>query len=202
MVDEQAQAPVPAKSRKAQIMKAAGDLFERGAHQEASMEAIAQHVGIRKASLYYYFSSKDELLGQMQQAMIEPVIQAHQSRLDEGILDARGLLLGMVTDLVSLTETHPGHMRIYVERQHELPDAIRDKIVEQADRYGEMLVDVLRRGVAEGVFRVAAPNLTALAILGMCHSTYQWYRPGGRRTVGDIAQYFYDTLITGIGASS
>ncbi|MDT3443884.1 TetR/AcrR family transcriptional regulator [Pseudofrankia sp. BMG5.37] len=202
MADERAQAPLPANSRRAQIMKAAGDLFERRAYQEASMEAIAQHVGIRKASLYYYFSSKDELLGQMQQEMIEPVINAHQSRLSEGALDSRGLLLAMMTDLVSLTETHPGHMRIYVERHRELPELIRGKIAEQTDRYRGMLVDVLGRGVAEGVFTVADPNLTAMAILGMCGSTYQWYRPGGKCTAPEIAQYFYHILMTGIENSS
>ncbi|WP_198939480.1 MULTISPECIES: TetR/AcrR family transcriptional regulator [Pseudofrankia] len=201
-MDEQAQAPLPAKSRKAQILKAAGDLFERRADQEASMEAIAQHVGIRKASLYYYFRSKDELLGQMQQEMIEPVINAHQSRLGEGTLDPRGLLLAMMTDLVSLMETHPGHMRVYFERNRELPEVIRSKIAEQADRYRGMLVDVLNRGVAEGAFAVPAPNLTALAILGMCGSTYQWYRPGGKRTAPEIAQYFYDTIMNGIGIPS
>ena len=71
------------------------------------MEAIAQQVGIRKASLYYYFSSKDDLLTQMHQERLEPIIYAHHCRVDAGDLDARGLLLAMMTDLVSLMEIHP-----------------------------------------------------------------------------------------------
>jgi TetR/AcrR family transcriptional regulator, cholesterol catabolism regulator len=88
-------------------MKVAADLFAARAYEETSMEAIAQQVGIRKASLYYYFSSKDDLLTKMHQERLEPIIYAHHRRVDAGDLDARGLLLAMMTDLVSLMEIHP-----------------------------------------------------------------------------------------------
>jgi TetR/AcrR family transcriptional regulator, cholesterol catabolism regulator len=179
-------------------MKVAAELFENRAYQETSMEAIARQVGIRKASLYYYFSSKDDLLAQMHLGIIEPIIDAHQRRLDASALDPRALLLAMMTDLVSLLETHPGHMRGVFEHFRELPETVRAKIAEQRDRYRRMLVDVLDQGVAEGAFAIADPDLTALAILGMCSGTYQWFRPGGELTAAQVAQYFYDTLMTGI----
>jgi AcrR family transcriptional regulator len=198
VVDQQARTRLPAASRKAQIMKVAADMFATRAYENTSMEAIAQEVGIRKASLYYYFSSKDDLVAQMHRERIEPIIYAHQQRLDSGELDPRALLFAMMTDLISLLETHPGDMRVVLDYYRELPETARAKITEQGDRYRRMLVDVLDRGVAEGQFAIAEPNLTAVAILGMCSSTHQWFRPGGRRTVAQIAQYFYDTLMNGI----
>ena len=62
MVDQKGRVRLPAASRRAQIMKAAADMFSGGSYDETSMEAIAKQVGIRKASLYYYFTSKDDLL--------------------------------------------------------------------------------------------------------------------------------------------
>ena len=201
VVDQQARNRLPAASRRAQIMKVAADLFATRAYEETSMEAIAQQVGIRKASLYYYFSGKDDLVAQMHQERLEPIIYAHQRRLEAGDLDSRGLLRAMMTDLVSLMETHPGHMRVLFEYYRELPETARAKATEQRDHYRRILVDVLDRGVAEGVFAIADPNLTALAILGMCSSTYQWFRPGGKRTAAEVAQYFYDTVMNGIDSA-
>ena len=179
-MEQQAGTRLPAASRKAQIMKVAADLFETRAYQETSMEAIAKEVGIGKASLYYYFSSKDDLLAQMHLGMIVLIIDAHQRRVDDGVLDPSVLLLAMMTDLVSLTETHPGHMRGVFEHFQELPETARAKIAEQRDRYRGTIIHVLDRGVAEGVFTVADPNLTAMAILGMCSWTYQSVPPRRR----------------------
>ena len=183
-------------------MKVAADLFATRAYEETSMEAIARQVGIRKASLYYYFSSKDDLLAQMHQERLEPIIHAHQRRVDDGDLDPRGLLLAMMSDLVSLMELHPGHLRVLFEYYRELPEPARVNSSELRDRYRRMLVDVLDRGVAEGVFRIADTNLTGLAILGMCSSTYQWFRPAGERTAAQVAQYFYDIVINGIDSAA
>ncbi|MET9084924.1 TetR/AcrR family transcriptional regulator [Streptomyces sp. NPDC004237] len=187
------------EQRKEQIMKAAADLFDTRGYQDTPMEAIAQQVGIRKASLYYYFPSKDALLVQMHQEMIDLITDAQQRRLDEGGLGPRELLLAVMTDLVSLMETHPGHLRVFFEHFRELPEEVRDEIAAKRDRYLQMLVDVFERGVVEGEFRVADPRLSALGILGMCNWTYQWFRPGGKRDAADVARYFYDTLLRGIG---
>ncbi|HYB82287.1 MAG TPA: TetR/AcrR family transcriptional regulator [Mycobacterium sp.] len=198
MAEQQARNRLPAASRRAQIMKVAADLFAARAYEETSMEAIAQQVGIRKASLYYYFNSKDDLLTQMHQERLEPIIYAHHRRVDAGDLDARGLLLAMMTDLVSLMEIHPGHMRVLFEYYEELPEAARANFTELRDRYRRMLIDVLDKGVAEGAFAIADAHLTALAILGMCSSTYQWFRPGGEHTATEVAQCFFDIVMNGI----
>ncbi|MEU0303589.1 TetR/AcrR family transcriptional regulator [Streptomyces sp. NPDC006175] len=193
---------MPGEQRKAQIMKVAAGLFDTRGYQETSMEAIAQQVGIRKPSLYYYFPSKDALLVQMHQEMIDLIVEAQQRRLDEGALDPRGLLLAIMTDLVSLMETHPGHLRVFFEHYRELPEPVRKEVADKRDRYEGMLLDVLARGIAAGQFRIADPRLTTMAILGMCNWAYQWFRPGGGRSAAEVARYFHDTLLGGIDAGA
>ncbi|HTU04761.1 MAG TPA: TetR/AcrR family transcriptional regulator, partial [Trebonia sp.] len=178
MVDQKGRVRLPAASRRAQIMKVAAEMFSAGSYDETSMEAIAKQVGIRKASLYYYFTSKDDLLAQMHQESFEPIIFAHQQRVSSGEFGPPDLLLAMMTDLISLLETHAGDMHMVFDHYGDLPETARAKITEQGARYHQLLVDVLDRGVADGQFTVAEPNLTALAILGMCSSTHHWFRPG------------------------
>ncbi len=179
-------------------MQVATDLFAVGAYEDTSMEAIAEKVGIRKASLYYYFTSKDDLLAQMHSERVESIVTAHRDLVTAGALDPPALLLTMMTDLVSLVANHPRHLRLFFERVRELPEEGRERISEQSNQYRRMLAEVLDRGVADGAFAITDTNLTALAILGMCDSVYYWYRPGGPRTAEEIAQYFYDTVVQGL----
>ncbi|WP_307873594.1 MULTISPECIES: TetR/AcrR family transcriptional regulator [unclassified Frankia] len=197
-MDHQARNRRPGADRRAQIMQVAADLFEANAYQGTSMEAVAQRVGIRKASLYYYFASKDDLLAQMHLETIEPIFEAHRQRLDAHILGSRDLLLAMMADLVSLAESHGIHMRQVFDHFQELPEPVRTKIIDQRDNYREMIIDVLNQGIADGVFATNDVNLTALAILGMCSWTYQWFRPAGERTTAEIAQHFYDLVMNGL----
>ena len=50
------------KPTKEKILDAAIDLFAQKGFDAVSMQDIAQAVGIKKASLYYYFISKDQIL--------------------------------------------------------------------------------------------------------------------------------------------
>lgn len=192
---------MPGAQRRQQIMRVAAELFDTRGYQETSMEALAQQVGVRKATLYYYFQGKDALLVEMHREMIDLILDAQRRRLDRAAHRPRELLLAIMTDLVSLMETHPGHLRIFFEHYRELPGPVREEIAAKRDRYRNMLIDVLDQGVAQGEFRIADTRLTALAVLGMSNWAYQWFRPGGGRTAAEVARYFYDTLLGGIEAS-
>lgn len=53
------------KGFEADILRAAEELFESKGYAQTSMSAIARAVGIDQSSLYYWFSSKDDLLEAM-----------------------------------------------------------------------------------------------------------------------------------------
>ncbi|MEX5712178.1 TetR/AcrR family transcriptional regulator [Parafrankia sp. FMc6] len=200
-MDQQERNRLPGADRRALIIQAAADLFETRAYHGTSMEAIAQQAGVRKASLYYYFASKDDLLAQVHLGIIEPMFEAHRRRLDSKALDSQGMLLAMMTDLVSLAESHGIHMRQLFEHFQELPEPVRAKIIDQRDTYRELIIDVLNQGNADGAFAITEPDLTALAILGMCSWTYQWFRPAGDRTSAEIAQHFFHVIMNGISGN-
>ncbi len=51
-----------ARDTKAEIHAAALELFSSRGYEKTSLREIAEQVGITKASLYYHYSSKQELL--------------------------------------------------------------------------------------------------------------------------------------------
>jgi AcrR family transcriptional regulator len=56
------QLPTSPRDTKAAIHRAALDLFSSQGYEKTSLREIAEQVGITKASLYYHYSSKQELL--------------------------------------------------------------------------------------------------------------------------------------------
>ncbi len=183
-----------AASRRAQIIEVAAALFEEVGYHHATMEQLAQRVGIRKASLYYYFSNKELILVEIHQDMISYVLDRAKAR---GGTAAERVHFIMY-DLISLMEIFPGRLRVFFEHYRELPAEQRKAIKGKRDEYHEVLLRTLREGAASGEFVLENPEITALSILGMCNWTYQWFRPGGSMDAAHIAHDFFTTLLGGI----
>lgn len=56
------QQDTPARDTKTEIHRVALELFSSRGYEKTSLREIAEHVGITKASLYYHYSSKQDLL--------------------------------------------------------------------------------------------------------------------------------------------
>ena len=188
--------------RKLQIVEAAANLFERRGYHETTMDLIAANVGIRKPSLYHYFASKDEILVVIHEEMINLIIATQEDRVAAGELTPDQMLRAIMTDLVSLMETHPGHLRIFFEHWRELPEDVATSTSRKRDHYQQLLVDVLEAGVAEGRFRIADTKLASFAILGMCNWTYQWFHPGRGFSAAQVADAFWRFFVEGISPVS
>ena len=71
-------------SRRQQLIEAATELFARRGYAGTSMQDIADAVGIRKPSLYKFFSSKDDLYGAVLESTLAPLAEAIDDVLGGG----------------------------------------------------------------------------------------------------------------------
>ncbi|MEN2738417.1 TetR/AcrR family transcriptional regulator [Microbacterium sp. X-17] len=188
-------------ARRVQIREVAAGLFGRAGYRDTSMDRIADEVGIKKASLYYYFPSKDRLLIEMHDEMIELIISSHEARMAAGNASPSELIVGMMTDIVSLQETHPGSLRVFFEHFNEIPEPERTRVLERRGVYEGYLREQLQRGIDAGEFKPLDVRLAVFAILGMANWSYQWFRPGGRATAEQVAREFWTMLSAGIAAT-
>ena len=180
--------------RRAVVGKAA-DLFDRAGYHTTSMSELAQAVGLRKPTLYHYFQSKDEILFSIHEEFIDLLLARQRAR---GSAPPAECLREVVGDVLSLMDTHPGHVRVFFEHYRELAEPDRATIRAKRDAYFEAVREVVVRGQAEGAFRELDPALVTLALFGMCNWAYQWYRPDGRLTSEAIAELFFDLFTHGL----
>jgi TetR/AcrR family transcriptional regulator, cholesterol catabolism regulator len=190
--------PSAADARRAEVITLAAGLFDQRGYASVSMEQIAAAAGIAKPTLYHYFRAKDEILRGIHETFIDLLLERQDERIRLGLAPA-DLLLGAMTDIFGLMETHRGHVRAFFEHHRELPDAARQEIRVKRDRYQQLIQDAVTEGIRTGVFRPVDPDTATLAVFGICNWAYQWWRPGGADPA-HTAQKMWDLVIRGLTA--
>ena len=192
--------PSAADVRRAEVITLAASLFDGRGYASVSMEQIAAAAGIAKPTLYHYFKGKDEILRGIHETFIDILLQRQDERVQLGLAPA-DLLLGAMTDIFGLMETHRGHVRVFFEHHRELPDTARQEIRVKRDRYQQLIRDAIAEGVRAGTYRDVDPELAALAVFGICNWAYQWWRPRSGADPALTAQKMWDLIIRGLAIS-
>jgi hypothetical protein len=71
-------------------------------------------------------------------------------------------------------------------------------IVRRRDEYERIFQDLIRQGTEEGVFAGVDIKILSYAILTLCTAGATWFDPGGRLTVGEIADIYEKFIISGL----
>jgi AcrR family transcriptional regulator len=175
--------------RREQIIHAAAKLFREFGFNGTSVEEIAKEVNLPKGGIYNHIKSKEELLYQIiTHAIVQflPVLREIKASRDDLKVKFRQ---AVYTDVFSLA-THHEWVSVFLQDRKALSRKHYLKYLHYRDEVEETFRDIIKQGMKAGVFRKADLNLTTFAILGMCNSVIQWYRPGGRVSAHKIAEFF------------
>jgi TetR/AcrR family transcriptional regulator, cholesterol catabolism regulator len=191
---------LPADERRRAIVARAAELFNSRGYYQTTMDDIATAVGIRKSTMYHYFSSKHEILFWIHEEVIDEIIARGEAR-DSTDMSAGDGLLEIIADILEIIETRPGYSRVFFEHSGELPPEEQSVVHEKRRRYTQLMEGVIRRGVETGEFRALDPEVATLAVGGMCNWAYQWLRPERSLSSREIAAVFRDIIVNGLSAS-
>jgi AcrR family transcriptional regulator len=190
-----------ADARRRVILDRAAELFSAAGHGNVSVEEVAAASGMRKPTLYHYFGSRDEIVAAMHDAIADDML-AHADALVAARTPPREAIRSIVFNVVVGIQEKPGYLRAFFDHYREISEpAFRDIAAKRA-RYAKIVQRFVEQGVEDGSFRSVDPRMTALAILGMCNWTCQWYRPETGPGPDEIADAFADVIVTGVGATA
>jgi AcrR family transcriptional regulator len=185
--------------REKSIRAAALRIFRKKGYHAASMQNIADAVGLYKGSLYYYVSSKEELLVRLFEGRAEQVLgEIRDAAAATGTCTeqlramVRAYVLGVLRNLDSV--------HVYLREEHVLPPAALRQVHDEQRTMRDLFEGVIGDGMRDGSFVGTDPKLAALALLGMCTWVHRWYRPKGRLTETAIADDFADRAIRMLSA--
>ena len=178
------------------IVEAAVELFAKTGYKGTSMRDIARAVGIRKASLYHHFESKQEILLTILDMGLERLI-APLEEVVASETSAEAKLRAAIQHHATLIATNPGVATLFFYEDYALDDGLRDHYVRRRDEFEAIFRRILQEGMDAGVFRRSDVSISAHALLGMVNWSTRWYRPQGRLSIEEIAQSFADLFLFG-----
>ncbi len=164
--------PDVSDERKSQILNAAEDVFTQKGFEEARMDDIAEETGLSKGTLYLYFKSKDDLIIAILDRMFQREFRQLEN-LDQETTSATEAIW-KITDL--LTKEILGLLRLVPIVYQFLALAFRNKDVQKAlkkyiNRYLDILVPIIQRGIDSGEFRKVDAREVAIAMGAMMEGT-------------------------------
>lgn len=174
------------------IQKAALGLFARHGYAAVSMRQIAGEVGVQAGALYNYTPDKQSLLYRLMREHMHELLAAYEA-LDKGgtVQDALRRFVGF-------------HIRFHLQRPDEVFIAYMElrnltpqnftEIEDLRRKYENALESILHDGQQAGLFSISDTKITALAVIAMLNGVMTWYRAGGRLSLDEVEQIYWDMV--------
>jgi len=183
------------KRRAAEILAAAAKVFARRGYYGASTQDIADVLGVRQASIYYYFDSKEAAL----EAVCADGLVEYGTRA-LAILRGQGTASDKVAKLVfhhlSPAVEPQDFTLVYLRDRRFLPKPARERIRALERRYERIIQKVIEQGMTKGEFRADLDaRLATLALLGLGNSAVAWYGREPDATLERITSNYVDLLV-------
>lgn len=190
------------QERWAELLEVATQVFYEKGYEAASLQEIADRIGMLKGSLYYYIQSKEDLL-------FEVIDAVHR----EGLAVVTALAQGPAGPLERLANVIEGHVAhtcrnliptaVFLHELSALPPDRRRQVLGDKHSYQGVFRSLIEEAKASGEVREDVdPRLAALSILGSTNWVYRWFRPGGAFSIQQIASQLTDMAIRGIATEA
>lgn len=189
----------PREERWPELVKVATEVFYERGYDGASLQDIADRLGMLKGSLYYYIHNKEDLLFEVINAVYEEgltVVRAAAEIPGDPLERLERIIIAHVEQTCrNLTAT-----AVYLHELNSLPKALRQKV--DGKSYQGVFLDVLEDAQEKGLLRSGVePHLTVFWILGSTNWVYRWFHHEGQTTAATVATQFADLAIHGVASS-
>jgi AcrR family transcriptional regulator len=189
-----------------EIIDAAARVFAERGYHGTSTQAIADVLGMRQASLYYYFPSKEAALELVCARGVDGFVESAEE-IVAGVGAPLDKLARLIASHLGPNETKSDYVKVFINERRYLPTPSRRRIGRASRRIERCFEHVILAGIADRSMRGDIDaRLAALSVLGMCNAVINW-RPGDqardvRKIVAEFAKLVASGLAAGAGGTS
>jgi len=182
------------------IMDAATRLFRDHGYKGASLNELARLLNVTKPTIYYYFSSKDEILRSIKHHTLDEVIRM--------LVEVRATELRGID---KLTEAMRRYVHILASDYGRVVVLIHDRVLTKksqvAIRDRTAVIDnhlfaIYDQAIAEGDLRRIERHVLHYTLFGALNWTPNWYDPEGRIPPEKLADLQVTMLVDGVRTRS
>lgn len=172
-----------------EILDRAAAIYSRSGYEGTGIRDLALALNIKSASLYHYFSSKEDILFSI-------MWKFHSGFLREVtvLAEADGPPHAQMRDLIG------GHIRFDMGHWNDVVVSMRERNSLSSDRralvnnlrrrHRDAVVRLVLRGAKPGSWAAREPVIVASTILDMVNGLVQWYRPRGEADLAHLIEIY------------
>jgi AcrR family transcriptional regulator len=157
---------MPSKPRKEEILDVATRLFAERGYEGTSMNDVAARVGMRKASLFYHFATKDALYEAVLDRLID-TLGAALRQAYEGVGTFAERLDAAADTTTVVLGTHPYAARLILREVMDWGPVLRGKLLESATAVLEGGAAFVRAGQEAGELVEGDPKQLVMSSIGV-----------------------------------
>jgi AcrR family transcriptional regulator len=179
------------------ILRTAAQQFGELGYDRARLEDVARALGMKKGSLYYHISSKEDLLFVIHDRLIDELTGNTVTALEqaEGVEEQVRAALRAAMRLIA---EHQQEVTVFLHERHVFNSERWRSIRAKRDAYEQLVAGVFEAGRATGELRPLPISLVTKGMLGMVNWGYQWFHSDGEFSADDIADVFADIVLSGL----
>jgi AcrR family transcriptional regulator len=186
-------------TRREEIIRVATGLFRARGYHGTRMDDVADTTGLNKATVYYYFSSKAEILYAIYLKATSETLEILE---DYALLSPAEALRRNAERQLQLIARDLDQAAVYFQEApfiHEWLSAEQiSEIRAREKRFERGVRSIINRGFKDGTFYGTDPAIATAAYVGMTSWFYRWYNPARSSKPEKIAATFADIFLRGI----
>ena len=178
------------------VIRAAAREFNRKGYHNTSLDDIAARLEVTKPTVYYYVTSKEQLLFQCFVAGVERIRAAFRDvrRLE---VPARERLNAVLRHYGEAVASEFGWCMVRAEEQ-DLSPAMSRHIKALKSEIDHGIRRLIREGIQDGSIHPCDPKMTAFALAGALNWIAHWYREDQSLSGVEIAEAFVRVFEAGL----
>ncbi|WP_132992960.1 TetR/AcrR family transcriptional regulator [Gordonia zhaorongruii] len=186
-------------SRRDELLGIAGELFAERGLRSTTVRDIADTAGILSGSLYHHFDSKESMVDELLRDFLDELF-ARYREIEAAQLNAADTLRQLVIASFESIDSRHTAVAIYQNEARQLAGQERFAYISERNvEFRALWESVLRRGVADGDFRSDLDvDLVYRFLRDTVWVAVRWYRPGGSKSVDDIAEQYLRVVLDGV----
>jgi len=184
---------------RARLIEVAKRLYQEHGSDHVTVRRIAAAAKIEAGSIYYHFSSRDEIM----RAVLESGVGGAHHEVIQAIAEAGA----QNSPLVRLRAALGAHLK-YTLREHfssrlksirRLPKRLRDRHMQQEREYAAIFAGLLDEAQKKGLLRPGFDlSVVRMLVLGALTWVAEWYDSDGSMTADDVADELMRVVTGGI----
>ena len=151
------------EERRQEIVETAERLFREISFAKCSVDMIIREIGVAKGTFYYYFRSKQEILGAVVDRALDRIVAMARQVADEPTLSALAKMKLLLSDShIGDDDTRELAEMLHLPENRELHEVTN---IQTVIRLSPVFAQIVEQGNREGVFSASRPLETIQFLL-------------------------------------